>query len=269
MNANTHNFLDTSFVGANIDLVLFVTKRLTSNRIINRKGHGLVYYARTFGRLTFTDGTVIRPQSGQVVYLPENSTYDIDVSDQRDEDGCYAINFACPNLDGVKPFAFDVRLPSLVETYFVKSEKAWRERRPGFAEKCLECLYGAIALMKSAAYSPSSHRETIRPAVDFIHENYSFGKISIPCLATTCGISEVYLRKLFAETYGVSPVEYINRLRVDRAKELLSVDYHISSSEISALCGLSDYYYFCRLFKRATGLTPKEYRKMNETAYPV
>lgn len=250
-----------------IELVLFVTPELTSSRMENRKNFGLVYYPGVYSKLQFGKKSFL-PENGQIMFFPKNATYDVSVEKNiADKGGCWAINFSSPDLTQTEPFVFTPKSQNAFSPYFVKAEKVWREKRPGYREKCMEYLFAIIAAMKAdAVYSPSAHKKIIAPAVDYIHENYSGGKIYSSSLASLCGISEVYLRKLFAEAYGLSPVDYINALKIERAKDLLRESAQKDKKEfrvgeIARLCGFTDVFYFTRLFKNTTGFTPSEYIK--------
>ena len=73
-----------------------------------------------------------------------------------------------------------------------------------------------------------------------------------------------YVRKRFREVYGMSPVAYMNQLRMDEARKyLLTMDLPIG--ELASLCGISDAKYFTRLFHNATGHSPQEYRRLYRT----
>ena len=261
------NFFNKYFHVYDIELVLFVTPRLTSKRMENRKNFGLVYYPKAYSKLQFGKKSYL-PENGQIMFFPKNSTYDVILqNDLSDKDGCLAINFSSPSLNQTQPFVFTPKSANAFARYFVKAEKAWREKRPGYREKCMEYLFAIISAMKAdGAYSPSAHKKIIAPAVDYIHENYCGGKIYSSALASLCGISEVYLRKLFSEAYGLSPVDYINALKIERAKELLRESAQKDKKEfrvgeIARLCGFTDVFYFTRLFKNATGCTPSEFIK--------
>jgi transcriptional regulator GlxA family with amidase domain len=84
--------------------------------------------------------------------------------------------------------------------------------------------------------------------------------LSVTRLAEHCGTSERSLLRHFRSHYGVSPLEHIQHLRVERAKALLETS-HLSFDEIVERCGYIDVSSFRKLFKRATTLTPADYRE--------
>jgi transcriptional regulator GlxA family with amidase domain len=85
-------------------------------------------------------------------------------------------------------------------------------------------------------------------------------EISVTRLAEHCGTSERSLLRHFHAHYGESPLAHIQHLRVERAKALLEAT-HLSFDEIVERCGYSDVSSFRKLFKRATTLTPADYRE--------
>jgi transcriptional regulator GlxA family with amidase domain len=84
-------------------------------------------------------------------------------------------------------------------------------------------------------------------------------EITVTSLAKHCGTSERSLLRHFHSQYGASPLAHIQRLRVERAKAMLEAT-HLSFDEIVERCGYSDVSSFRKLFKRATTLTPIDYR---------
>ncbi len=85
-------------------------------------------------------------------------------------------------------------------------------------------------------------------------------EISISELARHCGTSERSLLRHFRQTYGASPLAHLQHLRVERAKALLETTL-LSFEEIVERVGYSDASSFRKLFKRATSLTPADYRE--------
>ena len=72
-------------------------------------------------------------------------------------------------------------------------------------------------------------------------------------------MSETSFRRKFKETYGVSPIDYLLRIRTEQAEDFL-LHSQLSIAEISLMCGFNDPGYFCRTFKKQTGVTPTKYR---------
>lgn len=86
-------------------------------------------------------------------------------------------------------------------------------------------------------------------------------KATIPELAALEGYSPNYYAAEFAKAYGVSPIDYLHAKRIALAKELL-VSTHDSIGSIAAVCGYEDPYYFSKVFKKLTRLSPRAYRSL-------
>ncbi|MBC8015434.1 MAG: methylphosphotriester-DNA--protein-cysteine methyltransferase family protein [Sporomusaceae bacterium] len=76
------------------------------------------------------------------------------------------------------------------------------------------------------------------------------------------GASQNYLSRLFRQQLNMTPVEYINKLRVGKAMQMLS-NTDTTILDIALLCGFGSLSNFYEFFKKHVGLTPKEYRKTN------
>jgi two-component system response regulator YesN len=102
-------------------------------------------------------------------------------------------------------------------------------------------------------YSPHIHN-TITYIQEHLTEN-----LSLDILAQNVHMNDTYLSRTFKKECGYSITEYITTLRVEKAKNLLA-DSSILTYEVSEQAGFNDPSYFSLLFKRYTGLSPKEYR---------
>ncbi len=78
-------------------------------------------------------------------------------------------------------------------------------------------------------------------------------------LAETLGVSKCHLIRVFTAAVGMSPGRHLALARVEAAKRLLPEGGY-TLAVIATLCGFSGANYLCRVFKRETGLTPKEWR---------
>ena len=72
-------------------------------------------------------------------------------------------------------------------------------------------------------------------------------------------MSESHFRALFHQWAGMGPVQYRNRLRISHAQSYL-VNSPMRVDKIAAMVGFDDVFYFSRLFKKITGVSPRAYR---------
>lgn len=94
-------------------------------------------------------------------------------------------------------------------------------------------------------------------AVDFIRKNY-VRNISVTEAAEYVGISESHLRRCFRQEMDMSFVDFLTKYRIDTAKALMDRE-EMPIQRVSDETGFSSARYFCRVFKKVTGMTPKEY----------
>ena len=113
--------------------------------------------------------------------------------------------------------------------------------------------YISLALTERPRHSLSEKAER------FLHRQLH-RELTIAELAEHCGTSERSLLRHFHQHYGSSPLAHVQHLRVERAKALLETTL-LSFDEIVERCGYSDASSFRKLFKRATSLTPADYRE--------
>lgn len=84
-------------------------------------------------------------------------------------------------------------------------------------------------------------------------------EINLSNLASELGISYSWLRKKFRQQFGLAPNQYIVKLRIQKARDLLTLS-NKSVKEIAVACGFSSPYYFSRYFKKETGVSPQKFR---------
>jgi AraC family transcriptional regulator len=88
--------------------------------------------------------------------------------------------------------------------------------------------------------------------------------ISLTELAGVANLSPSHLCRLFKTQTGISPGEYLRRLRMEKARHLLSTSV-LSVKQIMAVAGYNSKSHFVRHFRRSFGLTPSEYRRTVST----
>lgn len=131
-------------------------------------------------------------------------------------------------------------------------------------DSVLEALGYLIAndLIKSAATTyetgSASISGSIRSAVDYIHQNFS-KPLAVGSLANHVQMSVSTFARKFKRETGMSPVAYILRVRLTKAKRLLR-SKDLSITEIAVNCGFSSAAHLTSSFKKQFGMTPSEYR---------
>lgn len=101
--------------------------------------------------------------------------------------------------------------------------------------------------------------------VDFIEKNLSEA-ITIEQLAKEAGLSKYHFCRTFKRAAGVSPMNFVASMRIERSKELLARRVTVSIAAIKV--GFNDLSNFIRQFKRLTGLTPNAYKASLKGAQP-
>ena len=111
----------------------------------------------------------------------------------------------------------------------------------------------------SENYLPICKNDALKRAISFIRFNYH-KDISINDVAIQADISERYLRSLFSQYLNISPLDYLNQIRINKSIELLR-NTELSVKEICFQCGFQSPQYFSRIFKQQTGISPREVAK--------
>jgi AraC-like DNA-binding protein len=92
-------------------------------------------------------------------------------------------------------------------------------------------------------------------------EEHFADKLYLRDLAERAHMSRNHFIRAFKQHYGTTPIEYLNQLRIERAKELLRGSAHNMTS-IAMACGFGDSNYFARIFKQHVGQAPRAYRAL-------
>ncbi len=101
---------------------------------------------------------------------------------------------------------------------------------------------------------------SIRKAVDIINEEYGNPMLGVDYVAGIICLNENYFSRLFKKELGISFIDYVSKVRLGNAKELLK-NSNAKIKDISSMVGFSDSHYFGIWFKDNTGVTPSQYRK--------
>jgi len=242
-----------------IAVAVYVAPGLGKHIHQDRQYHGLVLNdSNSVKDYCFDDGTVMHTKGSSMFYLPKHSSYYVK---QHQMGGCYAINFDAEIADA--PFSIHFRNAEAPLQAFKQACDAWREGKEQSFALAMRALYDGIYRMqkeRERQYTSGQLLSLIAPAIEEIDRSFTDNSISVTYLAGLCGISEVYLRRLFFNAFGTSPKEYIIQKRIEYAKTLLSSgDFLVS--EVGALCGYAEPCHFSREFSKRVGISPNQYLK--------
>lgn len=147
---------------------------------------------------------------------------------------------------------FDYAIEAMHIKAFDYLLKPWKE------EKLCELISTAIENVRSMQKTDRivhSQKDVIK---DYIDRNYK-KDISAKDVAGILGYSDVYFSKVFKQLFDDNFINYLTKIRMDRAKLLLK-DVSFNIKEVGKSVGYADSNYFTKVFKRSIGMSPSEYR---------
>lgn len=244
---------------------LTVTDIADVTTVHSEKGRYLKMENRAWYGLSFCrEGEIIYTQNGKqtrsdptcAVILPQGGCYELEGSKTGDFP---LINFYCtPDCD-IREF---VRIPLHSPESYWRHFEALREAMLLGDKHRLRALGKLYDILHRLARESEMQNDALAPIVAYLEEHYADPTLSNAMLAAQGRISEVYMRQLFRERLGTSPKQYVQELRMQKAKQLLS-EGDAPVGEIAAACGFAAIYHFCRTFKEAVGQSPTDYRREN------
>lgn len=104
----------------------------------------------------------------------------------------------------------------------------------------------------------SNQKQVVNNTLAYLRKNYQ-KQISLDELASQVFLSKDYFSRLFRQTTGVPASAFLQKIRVEEACNLLSTT-NMAIKDVAQQCGFHDIKYFYSIFKKLTGLTPRQYR---------
>ncbi len=111
----------------------------------------------------------------------------------------------------------------------------------------------------------SDRHMDLKSVIDHMVNNL-YGKFTLNELAANTNMSKYHFVRRFKQTTGYSPMEYFNRLKIQKACELLDTT-SLDIKDISEFLSFSNPFYFSEVFKRIIGHSPKNYRTLQKTGH--
>jgi len=129
---------------------------------------------------------------------------------------------------------------------------------PGAFSEAVKSLLGALIEYRDS-HTGGRYQSVIVKAREYIDGNFTSTGISLFSTAAYVGISPNHLSAVFVQETGENFIDYLTRIRIEKAKQLL-LTTAMKSADIAYETGFNDPHYFSNIFKKNTGLSPREFR---------
>ncbi|MGC1509665.1 AraC family transcriptional regulator [Ketobacter sp. MCCC 1A13808] len=146
------------------------------------------------------------------------------------------------------------------ESIFDARETGYNMKALIHASQCLKQFISYLAMLTSRQLQPSRSQIDLA-AIQTLMKSNLHGDLELETLAELAHLSKYHFSKRYKEITGYAPIQHFIHLKMERACYLLDVSSR-SVAEVAETLGYDDAHYFSRLFKKVTGLSPREYRKL-------
>ena len=202
-----------------------------------------------------------------VFFLAKGSNYLIKVTHPNYT--FIAVDFNFENINDCQPQneIYSSKSISLTKSSFEKIYSLWKIGN--FADKIL-CksliykIYSSVAAYRASQYVTPTRKNQMDKLNEYIYKNLEKNDLNVSTLSKMCGVSEVHFRRIFNRVYHTTPIKFITAARINMAKELLLTSED-KLEKIALKCGFQNVYYFSKVFKSETNMTPGFFRKFNKT----
>ena len=230
-----------------------------------RRTSGLVYFCGCSAIYGFNN-TELKVPRGSLVYIPEGSVYKTNFFEVDDSiPSTILIEFSLVLSNG-EHFCVAEQPCILKQESNVRINELFYEAVKNYSlaviplSKVKSVVYQLLSILSHVERQQNINSlgfNTIAQGIAHL-ENDLKSKKTIKEIAQMCNVSESTFRRLFNQYTGKSPVEYRIERRIEYAKKLLNTKT-MTILEVSIETGFDDPAYFCRVFKKCTGVTAGEY----------
>ncbi|MFC7680655.1 response regulator [Paenibacillus sp. GCM10028914] len=126
-----------------------------------------------------------------------------------------------------------------------------------FKAACIDLFH------KAARLRGLGQTQQIRKALSYIDSHMGSYELSLTGAAEHAAMSVTYFSRFFKEETGMSFVRYVTNLRMEKAKQLLT-ETNLTVWAVAESIGYSTYHHFAKVFRKETGMTPTEYRRLQK-----
>ena len=218
----------------------------------------LMLYVEGESTISF-QGEKYKMEADRLLYLPkglDNPDYSLSV--QKDVT-LYNIYFDTDIPLPDHPMQFTLKTGEIKQLY-EKLHRTWAGKNENYYYKSIRYAYKIFELLRhqQLALPQPNNDARLQASEAYMTAHYCDKNFDYAELTRLSGLSYSYFKKLFIQKFGVSPVRQVNRMRIEKACELLETGSY-SVGKIAELCGFENTYYFSTVFKNHIGVSPKNY----------
>lgn len=196
-------------------------------------------------------------ESDSITFMPKGRAYRTQI---LEDTHIIAVHFQLTEeFDSLLPFVVhNVRDTELKKLFEALARQALPSTQKDFL--CMSIFYRILAELQFLMDTLRPIPKIARHVKERIDRDFSDPTLSISLLASEQKASDSYLRRVFKDAYGTSPMDYLIQVRIQHAKSLLETSFD-TVAEIGEKCGYIESSYFIKVFRAHTGQTPHQYRK--------
>ena len=240
-----------------ISSVRILKRRPNYNRLVTTKRLVNGFYLLEEGECIYSwEGGQAHLYPGSLLYLPLDSAHTVETL--TESISYIAVDFILKDQDyetvlfSEKPFLVSKSIGHFFVLYIQKMADEYLESVDNFKNISLVSMFlSEICAQRTVA------NKKIVPAISYINNNL-LESVDGDTLADICRLSKAQMYRLFKQETGMTPTEYRNKVRVEKACQLLSTgEYYVY--EVATELGFENISYFNRVFKEYMGVSPKDY----------
>lgn len=197
---------------------------------------------------------------GTIICIPPNIEHSKVSMNQFRDIYIQGTEFFCNNRPEVLCFHDDE--DKSVEDLMQLAYKAFNKQEKN-SSKIVDSLYDTIQVILINMLKNPVKNQCTEQLVKLIAENFSDPDFDVSAAIGNLPYCKDYIRRLFRKETGLTPVAYLNEVRLEHAKKLLNqwTASGYTIGEVAWKCGFYDSKYFTRLFKRYTAQSPKQFAR--------
>jgi len=238
-----------------------------TNRPNGRLDFQLIYIATGTAHFSILGDLHIIPEGSLVIYPPHQAQYYQYTLSENPE--IYWLHFSGADIDNymnnlgfIGGEQYNIGIKSEYITIFEKIIRELQVKRAHFFELsnlyALELLSLMSRNMSEGGLNIHIINEQIQKVIELIHKNFR-SKRNVNEYAKLCNISTCWFIHCFKAYTGMTPQQYITAIRITKAKDLLLYS-SFNITEIASIVGYDNPFYFSRIFKKNTALSPRDYK---------